>query len=57
MTSVTDGTSVTVDIWDPYLQQTSITTSNSTSSTATEGDTITLTFEIANITPIKTDLR
>ena len=55
VTSVTDGTSVTVDIWDPYLQQTSITTSNSTSSTvATEGDTITLTFEIANITPINT---
>ena len=52
--TVTSGTgSVTVDIWNPYIQSTSIVSDNTTNSNiATNGDNIIVTFEIVDETTV-----
>ncbi len=53
--TVTDGTSVTVDIWNPYIQSTTFYTNNSNnSSIANIGDDLILTFELVDETEVTT---
>ena len=53
--TVTHGTSVTVDIWNPYIQSTTFYTDNSSnSSIANIGDDLILTFELVDETEVTT---
>jgi hypothetical protein len=53
--AVSDATSVTVDIWDPYIQSISIYTDNTNNTyIATEDDSLVLTFEIVDETDVTT---
>ena len=55
VSTTTDDSTMTVDIWNPYIQSTNIYTDNSNNtSIATENDSIILTFEIVDETDVST---